>query len=90
MSEELKANNYTKKGSSFGVYESYTIGATNFNELKKYKIVPNKDYKGYGKRKPDGVIADRRNKDDIRVIAIVEYKDPSDFDSIFVVMPMKG
>ena len=81
MSEELKANNYTKKGSSFGVYESYTIGATNFNELKKYKIVPNKDYKGYGKRKPDGVIADRRNKDDIRVIAIVEYKDPSDFDS---------
>ncbi|GEM_PF-2630816 len=44
MSEELKANNYTKTGSPFGIYESYTIGATTINELKKYKIVPNKDY----------------------------------------------
>lgn len=81
MSEELKANNYTKKGNSFGVYESYTIGATSLNELKKYKIVPNFDYKNYGKRKPDGIIVDRRNKDEVRVIAVVEYKDPSDFDT---------
>lgn len=81
MSEELKANNYTKKGNPFGVYESYTIGATTLNGLKKYKIVPNLDYKNYGRRKPDGLIVDRRNKDEIKVIAVVEYKDPTDFDT---------
>lgn len=81
MSEELKANNYTKKGNPFGVYESYTIGATTINELKKYKIVPNKEYGEYGKRKPDGLIVDRRNKDDIKVIAVIEYKDPTDFNT---------
>jgi len=81
MSEELKANNYTKNGNPFGVYELYTIGATTINELKKYKIVPNKDYGEYGRRKPDGLIVDRRNKDDIKVIAVIEYKDPSDFNT---------
>jgi len=81
MSEELKANNYTKTGNPFGVYESYTIGATTINELKKYKIVPNKEYGEYGKRKPDGLIVDRRNKDDVKVIAVVEYKDPTDFNT---------
>lgn len=81
MSEELKANNYTKKGNPFGVYESYTIGATTINELKKYKIVPNKEYGEYGKRRPDGLIVDRRNKDDVKVIAVIEYKDPTDFNT---------
>lgn len=81
MSEELKANNYTKKGNPFGVFESYTIGATTINELKKYKIVPNKEYGEYGKRKPDGLIVDRRNKDDVKVIAVIEYKDPTDFNT---------
>ena len=81
MSEELKADNYTEKGDSFGVYESYTIGATTLNELKKYRIAPNYDYKDYGRRKPDRLIVDRRNKDKVRVIAVVEYKSSTDFDT---------
>lgn len=81
MSEELKAKNYTKKGDTFGTFESYTIGATTISELKKYKIIPNLDYNQYNRKKPDGLIVDRQNKNNIRVIAVIEYKDTSDFDT---------
>jgi len=82
LSEELSANNYTENGGQFGPYELYTIGATTINALKKYNIVPDFEYNYYGKRKPDGLIVDRRNKSDIKVIAVIEYKKTSEFNTI--------
>jgi type I restriction-modification system DNA methylase subunit len=82
MSEELKARSYTKNGDKFGdSYELYIIGATTMSELKKYKIIPNIDYGDFNRKKPDGLLVDRRNKSNIRVIAVIEYKNTSDFDT---------
>jgi hypothetical protein len=44
MSEELKQKGLIKNGLQIGNYEYYNIGNTNLNQLKKYKIVPDKDY----------------------------------------------
>ncbi len=46
MSEEIIQRGYTKHGLIIGNYQFYNIGQTTINQLKKYKIVPNKDYKG--------------------------------------------
>ena len=81
MSEELNQKGYVEHGLRIGVYEFYQIGNTSLNELKRYKIVPNKNYKEYGARKPDALLVDRRNKNSIRVIAVIEYKDGSRFVS---------
>jgi type I restriction enzyme M protein len=82
MSEELKANNYTKSGDKFGEFDFYNIGKTNLSELKKYKIIPDRDYGLYKNTMPDGVLVDRRNKKDINVIAILEFKNFDSFDTI--------
>lgn len=82
MSEELKQKNYTKKGDSFGEYDIYTLGATSINGLKKFKIIPQKEYGKNGNKKPDQLIVDRRNKSLIRVITVIEYKDSLEFNTI--------
>ena len=61
MSEEIIQKNYEKHGDPFGSFEFYNIGKTNIESLKKYKIVPNKDYGVYGKKSPDALICDRKN-----------------------------
>lgn len=81
MSEELKANNYTKKGNKFGEFEFYNIGKTNLSELKKYKIVPNIDYAAYKNTMPDGLLVDRRNKKALEVITVIEFKNHNKFDT---------
>lgn len=81
MSEELIQKGLTKHGLKIGNYEFYNIGNTNLNQLKKYKIIPNKSYKKYGLRKPDAVLVDRRNKDMPKVIIAVEYKTSGNFTS---------
>jgi type I restriction enzyme M protein len=57
------------------------IGATTLNQLKKYNIIPDKDYKEYGIRKPDALLVNRRNKNRIKVICVVENKDNEKFKS---------
>lgn len=79
MSEELIRKGLKKHGTYIGHYEFYPLGDTTLNQLKQYKIIPDRNYKGYGKRKPDDILVDRTNKKDIKVIVVVEYKDPSKF-----------
>ena len=74
MSEELLQKKLNKRGIIVGNYEYYNIGNTNLNDLKIYHIVPSKDYKHYGLRKPDALLVDRRNKKDVSVILTVEWK----------------
>ena len=63
MSEELIQKGLTEHGLIIGNYEFYNIGATTLNQLKKYGIIPNEDYKEYGTRKPDALLVDRRKQE---------------------------
>jgi type I restriction enzyme M protein len=81
MSEELAQKGLTEHGLIIGNYEFYNIGATTLNQLKKFKIIPDVDYKEYGLRKPDALLVDRRNKKRIKVICVVENKDNEKFKS---------
>ena len=47
MSEELIQKGLVKNGIIVGNYEFYNIGNTTLNQLKKYKIIPNKNYMNY-------------------------------------------
>ncbi len=79
MSEELIQKGFTQSGIKVGNYEFYPIGTTTLNQLKKYKIIPKHNYGKYGTRKPDALLVDRRNKNDIKVLAVIEYKDIDKF-----------
>jgi type I restriction-modification system DNA methylase subunit len=81
MSEELIQRGLTKGGLIIGNYQFYNIGNTTLNQLKKYKIIPDKDYKEYGSRQPDGLLVDRRNTKKIKVSLIIEHKDNGKFNS---------
>lgn len=79
MSEELIQKGFTKTGVKIGNYEYYDLGASTLLQLKKYKIIPQKDYGEYSKRKPDALLVDRQNKKAVQVIVVIEYKNPPEF-----------
>lgn len=79
MSEELIQKGYTEHGIKIGNYEFYDLGDTTLEQLKIYKIVPNKNYGNYKSKRPDGLLVDRQNKKQSEVIVCVEYKQPSEF-----------
>jgi type I restriction enzyme M protein len=81
MGEELIQKGLNEHGLIIGNYEFYNIGNTTLNQLKKYKIIPNKEYKENGARKPDSLLVDRRNKKDIKVILVMEHKYIEKFKS---------
>lgn len=73
-SEELLQRNYLNESEKIGSWSFYNIGATNLSALKNAQIIPNRDYKEFEKRKPDGIIVDKQ-----KVIAIIENKNIKDF-----------
>lgn len=79
MSEELNQRGLLENGLRIGGYEYYNIGSVTLNQLRKHKIVPDKEYGEYSNRKPDGLLADRKNKKNIKIIAVVEHKDSGKF-----------
>jgi len=79
MSEELLQKSLNKGGLILGPFEYYNLGSTTLNDLKKYKIIPNKNYDSYGLRKPDGLLVDRRNKKKLNVILTIEWKKGEKF-----------
>lgn len=82
MSEELIQRGLTERGLTFGDYQYYNIGNTNIRSLRAYEIIPNKSYDEETlRKKPDGLLVDRRNKNNIKVIAIIEHKTPVEFDN---------
>lgn len=81
MSEEIIKRGYDRKGDQFGEYELFTIGDTNINALKKYRIVPNKNYGEFGKNKPDRLVVDRREPTKPVVLVVVEHKLPTEFNT---------
>ncbi|TAH33352.1 N-6 DNA methylase [Candidatus Saccharibacteria bacterium] len=81
MSEEILQKGLDKAGLRVGNYEFYNIGATTLNQLKRFSIIPDKDYGEYALGKPDALLVDRRNKKDIKIVAVLEYKDKGKFVS---------
>jgi len=80
MSEEILKKNYEKHGEKFGIYEFYILGDTKFRTLKAYKIIPDKDYGELENKQPDALLVDRRNLDNIVIIAVVEFKTPTELE----------
>lgn len=74
MSEELLQRDLIDNPEKIGNWSFRNIGATTLNALKNANIIPKRDYKSFEKRKPDGIITDKK-----QVIAIVENKDISTF-----------
>jgi type I restriction-modification system DNA methylase subunit len=79
MGEELIQRNLLKSPVVVDSYTYYNIGNSTLDQLKNNKIIPDKNYGKYSKRKPDGLLIDKQNKDNVKVIVVVEYKQPSDF-----------
>lgn len=77
MSEELFQRRLLENCEKIGRWDFYNIGGTNLGALKKFSIIPNVDYKQFAKRKPDGLIVDKK-----RVIAVIESKIPSELDTV--------
>lgn len=78
MSEEL--NKIPPPVLKIEKYEYWDIGASNLEQLKSAKVIPDKDYGEYGNRKPDGLIIERNNKK-IKVHIVLERKTSSEFKS---------
>ena len=79
MDEEIKKRGYKEHGLKLENYEYYNIGDTTISTLKKYNIIPNNDYKKYGRSKPDALLVNRNRKSKISVIAVIEYKSTDEF-----------
>ena len=74
MSEELLQRNLIKNPEKVGKWDFYNIGATTVKALKEYGIIRNINYGKIEKKKVDAIIVQKKN-----VIAIIEYKKPSQF-----------
>ena len=80
-SEELIQRGLQKKGITVGDYEFFPLHSTTVNQYKKSKIIPAIDYGAYGIRKPDGLLIRRLGTSEPQVVAVLEYKLPSDFQT---------
>lgn len=76
MSEELIQKNLIEAPEKMGDWNFYNIGATTLKALKGAKIIPDKDYDEYEKKKPDALIVKKP-----LVIAAIEYKVPAQLRS---------
>lgn len=59
-----------------GKYVYYRLGETTLNQLKKEKLIPNKNYGKLGNKKPDGIIIFQK-----QVKAIIESKKVSELNT---------
>ena len=73
MSEELIQRNLIEVPEKMGDWNFYNIGATTLKALKGAKIIPDRDYDEFEKKKPDALIVKKP-----LVIAAIEYKLPKE------------
>ena len=76
MSEELLQRNLLKNPEKIGKWDFYNIGSTTVKALKENNILRNVDYGEFERKKVDALIVFGKN-----VIAIIEYKKPSEFNT---------
>ncbi|UTW67708.1 N-6 DNA methylase [bacterium SCSIO 12643] len=74
MSEELLQRDLQKNPEKIGKWDFYNIGATSIKALKEYRIIRNVNYGKEERKKVDALIVQQKN-----VIAVIEYKKPSEF-----------
>ncbi len=74
MSEELLQRDLLNNPDKIGKWDFYNIGATSIKALKEHGIIRNVNYGNIDKKKVDGLIVYKKN-----VIAVIEYKKPSEF-----------
>ncbi|GEM_PF-6956158 len=79
MSEELIQKHMTEQGLKVGNYEFYNIGNSTLNQLKKFNIIPRKNYSSYGSYRPDALLVDKTDKKNTLVIAVMEWKKHDKF-----------
>lgn len=80
MSEEL-TKNHVITNSNFGNYTSLSIGSSTLGQLMKAKKIPASDYGEYSLLKPDGLLVDLRNKKNPNVLAVIEFKKTTEFNT---------
>ena len=73
MSEELIQRDLINAPEKMGHWDYYNIGSTTLKLLKKARIIPNRDYKGFESKKPDALIVNKP-----QIIAAIEYKQPKE------------
>lgn len=73
MSEELIQRNLVEAPEKMGDWNFYNIGATTLKALRGAKIIPDRDYDEFEKKKPDALIVKKP-----LVIAAIEYKLPKE------------
>ena len=74
MSEELLQRDLIKNPEKIGNWNFYNIGSTTVKALKEHGIIRHVDYGKVENNKVDALITQRKN-----VIAVIEYKKPSEF-----------
>ena len=74
MSEELLQRDLKKNPEKIGKWDFYNIGSTSVKDLKEYGIIRNVNYGKEERKKVDALIVQQKN-----VIAVIEYKKPSQF-----------
>ncbi len=74
MSEELLQRDLQKNSEKIGKWDFYNIGATTVRALKEYGIIRNVNYGKEERKKVDAILVQQKN-----VIAVIEYKKPSEF-----------
>jgi type I restriction-modification system DNA methylase subunit len=79
LSEELAQIGALSHGLIVGSYEFYNLGDTTLGQLRKAKIISDQDYGAYNSRKPDALLVDRRDLQNIKVICLIENKAAKKF-----------
>lgn len=77
MSEELLQRDLIKNPEKIGKWDFYNIGATSVKNLKEFGLIRKVNYGIEERKKVDGLIVQKKN-----VIAVVEYKKPSQFKTV--------
>ncbi|MDR0603194.1 MAG: N-6 DNA methylase [Bacteroidales bacterium] len=76
MSEELLQRDLINNPEKIGKWDFYNIGSTTVKALKENGIIRSIDYGKIENKKPDALLVQKKN-----VIAVVEYKKPSEFNT---------
>lgn len=74
MSEELLQRGLIKNPDKIGNWDFYNIGSTTVRALREHGVIRKVEYGEVERKKVDGIIVNRK-----QVIAIIEYKKPSEF-----------